>query len=373
MRLYPIPGLILAAVMLLTGVSAGQAQEADPPGTPATAVAEFSDPQPLSLPRSVRLEGLRPVYQQINRCSAAALTIQLSYFEWDGTYDEVIRALNPYAEDMAVRLDEMITYAETQGLRAVARYGGTNDLLKRLVAAGFPVLVENSYFDSGDHWRDWMGHNRVVMGYDDDLEVFYTFDSLLGNGEDGRGRPIPYADMDSRWRVFNRDYLVLYRPDEEAAVQAALGPQWDETYNHEWALSLSQREIDEGIADGFTYFNLGSSLLELERPDEAVAAYDQALSMQLPWRMLWYQYGPFEAYLHAERYDEVISLAAGVIGATGGIEESYYYMGLAYEAQNDLRRAESMLRAATIRNGFFAPAAEALERVRAAMETTTGG
>ncbi|MCS7071277.1 MAG: hypothetical protein NZM00_07210, partial [Anaerolinea sp.] len=73
----------------------------------------------VSLPAAVRLSGLSPVYQQINRCSAAALTIALSYYDWDGTYTDTINYLNTYAEDVAVRLDEMVAFVEQQGLRAV--------------------------------------------------------------------------------------------------------------------------------------------------------------------------------------------------------------------------------------------------------------
>ena len=43
--------------------------------------------------------------------------------------------------------------------------------------------------------------------------------------------------------------------------------------------------------------------------EEAAAAFDQARQIGLPWRMLWYQFGPFEAYYETGRYDEVIALA----------------------------------------------------------------
>ncbi|RIK17073.1 MAG: hypothetical protein DCC51_12895, partial [Anaerolineae bacterium] len=55
--------------------------------------------------------------------------------------------------------------------------------------------------------------------------------------------------------------------------------------------------------DPFAWFNLGSSLTELARLDDAAlfegaaAAFDQARLLGLPPRMLWYQFGPYEAYL----------------------------------------------------------------------------
>jgi tetratricopeptide (TPR) repeat protein len=307
---------------------------------------------------------LRAVYQQFNRCSAAALTIQLSYFGWEGTYDDTIRGLNPHAEDVAVRVDEMIDFAELHGLRGIERIGGTVDLLRALVAGGFPVLVENVYYDGPGAFQDWMGHNRVIMGYDDSLQVLYSFDSLLGNGDDGQGRPIPYADMDERWKAFNRDYLVLYRPEEEEQLREIMGEQWDVTHNAEWALGQSQAELNTENADSFTLFNLGSSLVALGRYEEAADYFDQARTLGLPWRMLWYQYGPFEAYYQIGRYDDVLQLARDVIAATPGVEEVYYYAGLAYEAEGDLFRAEANYEVAVMRNDHFTAAIEALARIR---------
>lgn len=318
-----------------------------------------------NLPTSVRLEGLLPVYQDINRCSAAALTIQLSYFIGDRPYDETIRVLNPHIEDVSVRLEEMARHAqEAYGLSSAIRYGGTLDMVKSLIAADFPVLVENVYYDGAGGFDDWLSHNRVIMGYDDALQEIYTFDPLLGNGPDNTGRSIPYADVDDRWRAFNRDLLVLYRPEAEAALQTALGDHWDVTYNLEWALSLSEQELAGDSPDSFTLFNIGETLVKLGRFEEAAEAFDQARGIGLPWRMLWYQFGAFEAYLETGRYQEVIDLARSVIAGTPGVEEIYYYAGRAFEASGDMLRAEANYEVAILRNRYFTEAVTALARVR---------
>jgi tetratricopeptide (TPR) repeat protein len=275
----------------------------------------------------------------------------------------MIRALNPNAEDVAVRLDEMAAFAEQQGLSAVYRNGGTLDLLRALVAGGFPVLIENVYYDGPNAFGDWMSHNRVVMGYDDAVQELYVFDSLLGNGPDNTGRPIPYADIDSRWRPFNRDFLVLYRPEDAAQAQEIMSGYWDPAYANEIVLQQSQQELDNGSSDSFTLFNLGSALVELERYAEAADFFDQARGIGLPFRMMWYQYGPFEAYYHQGRYDDVLTLAREVIATTPGVEESYYYAGLAYEAEGDLQRAKSNYEVASWRNPDFTLAKQALARV----------
>lgn len=320
----------------------------------------------MTLPPQARLEGLRPVYQQLNRCSAAALTIQLSYFGWSGTYDDTMRALNPHLEDVAVRLDEMTRFAESQGLRAIERVGGTLDLLKALVANGFPVLVEAVYYDGPDAFKDWMSHNRVIMGYDDAQQVLLSYDSLLGNGENNTGRPIPYADVDERWRAFNRDYMVIYRPEEEERLQAVMGPLWDPQVAAEQALAQSMAELETPYADSFTVFNVGASLVLLGRHEEAAAYFDRARGAGLPWRMMWYMYGPFEAYFAVGRYDDVVQMARDVIATTPGVEESYYYAGMAYEALGDHQRARANYEVAVMRNNSFTQAVAALGRIAAA-------
>lgn len=347
--------LALALIVMSVSLNAVQAQDTPLPPVPA----------------SMRLEGLTLIHQDINRCSAAALSIQLSYFEDGIAYTEAIRALNPHNEDVSVRLDEMVAFARSRGLGAIERVGGTPELLKALIAGGFPVLIENSYYDGGDYNRDWMSHNRVIMGYDDAAGMFYTFDPLLGAGEDGLGRPIPYADIDTRWRPFNRDYMVVYRPEDEATVQAILGENWDVIANYEFALEQSQAELDSGNYDSFTLFNLGSSLVALGRYDEAANYFDQARGNGLPWRMFWYQYGTFEAYYRVGRHADVITLAQSVIAATPGVEEVYYYAALAYEAQGDLIRARGNYEVAAMRNPTFTAAVAGLSRLRG--DSTIGG
>jgi len=104
-------GLTLAA-LLVFGISGTQAQDSTPEATPLAEVAAYVPP--ASLPSSARLTGITPVYQDFNRCSAAALTMQLSYFGWKGTYTDTIHALNPNSDDVAVRLDEMAAFANSR-------------------------------------------------------------------------------------------------------------------------------------------------------------------------------------------------------------------------------------------------------------------
>ena len=316
-----------------------------------------------SLPQSVMLEGFTWIHQGVNRCSAAALTIHLSYYEdvtADTYYSFAGQELNTWGADASVRIEEMADVIRDRGLGAIVRRGGTVELMKELVAGGFPVLVENSYYEGEDFYRDWLSHNRVLMGYDDAQGVFFFKDPLLGF-PDGDVVSYDYANFDSRWRPFNRDYMVIYNLEDEATLQAILGEQWDEQFNAEYVLSVAEDEIANGQGDGFAYFNQGWAQLELGMNEEAATSFDQARSIGLPYRMLWYEFGPFEAYLAVERYEDVITLANLQIANAGNdisIEEWYFYAAQAYEAQGNIDRALLNYEVAIARNNNYSEAAE---------------
>jgi len=316
---------------------------------PLSVVAQDTVP-----PAEVRLQGLSMLWQQYNRCSATALYMQLSYWGYQGSATDIVRWLNPYAEDMSVRLEEMIAFAETQGLRGIERTGGTHDLLRALVAAGFPVLVENAYWHRNDD-NDWMSHNRVLMGYDGGS--FYFYDPLLGPGGDQQGYGIRYDEFDARWQNFNRNYMVLYAPQDEERLQAVLGEHWDITRNAE--LTLAQAEADYAAQqDAFSAYNKGSALLRLGRYAEAAAAFDTARAIGLPWRMHWYRFEAFEAYLAVGRWEDVKTLTYQVIENSTQIQEVYYYIAQAYHGEGNSERARLNYLAALDRNANY-PAAQA--------------
>jgi tetratricopeptide (TPR) repeat protein len=327
----------------------------------------FSQGTTSPLPPAVRLDGLAMVYQDINRCSAAALTMQLSFWvEEPVSYRGVIQRLNPHPGDVSVRIEEMALAAEEMyGLKGIVRRGGTIDLLKRLVAAGFPVLVENSYYDGADLRRDWMSHNRVLMGYDDALRELYFFDSLLGNGQDGRGRPMSYAEFDERWLPFNRDYLVLYRPEQEPVVQEILGAMWDPVANAEWVIEQAQADHDnllDRTLKAESLMNVAWGYVQLGDTALAARIFDEARAMNaLPWRYFWYEFTIMEAYLAEGRYQDMLDLAIETLAASGnGVEEMYYYAGLAAAGLGDMVRARGNYEAAIQRNAYFTEAIEAL-------------
>ena len=129
-----------------------------------------------------------------------------------------------------------------------------------------------------------------------------------------------------------------------------------------WARGLAQTQavVQAQPNDPFAWFNLGSDLVALDRFKEAAQAYDRARRIGLPWRMLWYQFGPFRAYYETGRHDEVIALANATIATAKQAEEAYYWRGLAEQAKGDANAARASWQKALELNPRYADAAAAL-------------
>ena len=119
-------------------------------------------------------------------------------------------------------------------------------------------------------------------------------------------------------------------------------------------------ETQERPGDPFAWFNLGSDLVALGKFELAATAYDHARQIGLPWRMLWYQFGPFQAYYETGRYQEVVALADATIQTTSSVEEIYYWKGMALQAQGDIIGARQAWQRALELNPDYAEAAEVL-------------
>jgi hypothetical protein len=306
-------------------------------------------PLPTPIPEKVVLSGIVHEYQQFNNCGPANLAMALSYWGWQGDQRNTRAFLRPNLEvdDKNVMPAEMVTFVQdSAGLSALARVGGDIELLKQLVAAGFPAVIEAGHHPPKD-W--WMGHYLVVSGYDDGQGLFWVQDSLLNPDV-----PTPYAELSERWwRDFNYVYLVIYPPEREAEVMAILGPRSDEAYSYQSAAQRALEEIPslQGRDQFFAWFNLGSSRVGLGDYAGAAEAYDQAFAIyqnlseeQRPYRLMWYQTGPYEAYYAVGRYQDVINLANTTFYWVGQpvLEESYYWRGMAYTSlgQNNLAIAD---------------------------------
>ncbi|MGZ9235495.1 MAG: C39 family peptidase, partial [Anaerolineales bacterium] len=103
------------------------------------------------LPATVMLEGIKYEHQhgRLNYCGPANFSMALTYWGWDGNRDVIGKAVKPTDKDKNVMPYELQDYIidNVPGMSSLVRYGGDIEMLKRLVAAGFPVVVEKGIYE----------------------------------------------------------------------------------------------------------------------------------------------------------------------------------------------------------------------------------
>jgi tetratricopeptide (TPR) repeat protein len=299
-------------------------------------------------------------WQKWNNCGPDSLAMQLKFWGWKGTQDQTAAYLKPNSNDKNVSLFEMAEFADDQaGLAAWVRAGGTLDDLRTLIAAGYPVIIERG-FELTELNSGWMGHYTLLTGYDDDRRTFLSQDAYRGPNFIWT-----YADVESSWQAFNYFYLVVFPKDQESALQLLLGAQADPIMNIRSALGTAlietQSQQDQALA--YAWFNAGTNYVALGQMDLAADAFDQARTQGLPWRFLWYQFGPFRAYAEVQRYDDVITLTEAILHDTDHVEEAWYWRGVARMAQGDRAGAISDWHMALQEHAGYGPAIEQLQAV----------
>lgn len=342
---------------------------------------------PAPVPPAYRLDGFRYEPQGWNNCGPATLTNALTFFGYTDNQQRAAHWLKPNSEDKNVNPAEMVAFVNTQvselPVYALTRYNGTLDLLKTLIANGFPVIIEAGY-DPEPQRLGWMGHYLLVIGYDDAQRQIVTHDSY-----DGANLPYSYEHIETFWRHFNRTYIVLYESGREPELLALLGADADAGQNALSALETARQEAAANPRrDPFAWFNMGTSYLALapvygqQAYEYAAAAFDVALKMDadtpearqldadvaMPWRTLWYQFGPYEAYNATGQYEKTLLWAGNILNDGGGqwVEETFYYAGVAREKLGETAKALENYRQAAYLNSNFAAARDARDRLQSA-------
>jgi hypothetical protein len=341
-----------------------------PSATPDFTATPFPTFTPI--PNAILLSGIRHDYQKWNNCGPTNLAMALSFWGWEGNQYDTAPLLKPNARDRNVMPYEMARFVDEEtNLNVFVRVGGNIDLLKQFIAAGFPVIIEKGldWYDTG-----WIGHYQVLAGYDDSIGVFNAFDSFTGEFTDGQTLLEPYEEIEGYWRHFNNTYIVIYPQDRETEVLSILGPQADETENFLYAAEKASVDIFNlsGRDQFFAWYNRGTNLMLLKDYSGAALAYDEAFKVyadlepkERPWRMLWYQTGPYFAYYFTARYYDVLNLATQTLdnAEEPALEESWYWRALAKEALGDLDGAIDDLQTSLEWHPGFEPSQYQLDRL----------
>jgi len=344
---FPTPAEV-AALPTQTSTKPPTSQAGVLPTQPAATSTPIATalPSPTPIPAAVNLTAPLWEQQTPNNCGPATLALYLRYYGWEGNQEDISGLVKPILEDRNVNPEELVYYVRTRAgwLSAEFRVGGDLQLLKQLVASGFPVMIEESFYFEEPFWPNddlWAAHYLLVTGYDDNTQTFTGQDSFHGPDQ-----VISYATLDEYWQIFNRVYLLVYPPEQEAALKAILGDHWDPDLNRQHALEVSQSETQAEADNAYSWFNLGSNLVYFERYGEAASAYDTSRNLGLPQRMLRYQFGPFFAYFHAAMTNELLAVTEYALERTPNAEEALlwhgwalYRMGEKAEALADWQKA----------------------------------
>ena len=321
-----------------------------------------------------------------NYCGPSNLTMALIFWGWKGNRDDIAKVIKPGVidedldfiqrgkTDKNVMPYEMVDFVNEQTeFRALSRYGGEIDLLKKFIAAGYPVLIEKGRSEKDYTGKvGWLGHYQFVTGYNDVGENFIVQDTY----NDGPNHPVEYPVFEEGWRSFNNLFIVVYPPEHEENVLEILGLWQDENWVSERALEKAQAEENEleGNDQFFAIFNQGTNLVNLQRYAEAATAFDRAFALyaelgqeetQRPYRIMWYQTSPYWAYFYSGRYQDVINLADTTLNETISeptLEESLYWRAMAEYAAGDYTSAFADMREAVRLNPNFSPGIFYLEQ-----------
>jgi predicted double-glycine peptidase len=158
--------------------------------------------------------------QTLNNCGPASLAEVLNYWGITKTQGELtfLRRGNPFG----MSTDDVAGYVPTIGMREFIANQGRQDVIKALVANGFPVIVAQWVSPSDQH-----DHFRPIEAYDDAGQYFLADDPLLGDGF-----RISYAQFDNIWGRYDRNFMVVFPPSKRQLLEDTLalvnfhGPSW---------------------------------------------------------------------------------------------------------------------------------------------------
>lgn len=313
-------------------------------------------PTPMALPNSKTLTNDYHVFQTFNNCGPASLSMALSYFGINISQQSLGQDLRPYQnpqgdnDDKSVTLEELASKAEEFGLIAYHRPNGNPEIVKQFINLGVPIITRTWTKPNED-----IGHFRVIKGYNDIQSYFVQDDSLQG-----KSLQYSYDDFDVLWKKFNYEYLALISPDQQNQAEQILGDNLDEKYAWRQAINLSQKQLSQNPNDIYARFNLSVAYYQIGNFQASVSEFEK-VENQLPFRTLWYQIEPIQAYFELGQYERVFEITNKVLSNFNrAFSEVYIIRGNMYKLQGQTDLAKSEYEKAVLYNRNLEAAKQAL-------------
>ena len=228
---------LLAARMLSALVALGSAL----PAYAALDSADASQPAVAAAPAKASLGPLIFISQTLNNCGPSSVAEVLDFWgihKSQGDVQSVLRADgNPYG----MAPFGIPAYARSLGMAAFMGAGGSDALVKALVANGFPVIV-SQWVSLSDHY----GHYRPIESYDDSRGVFVSSDPYLGPNH-----AIGYDEFDKIWASANNRFYLIYPPARQQQLSAVLASlNYDASSAYMADIAIQQERLNNGQVNG---------------------------------------------------------------------------------------------------------------------------
>jgi len=311
------------------------------------------------LPASALLQNDYQVYETWNNCGPASLSMALSYFGIHQSQAALAAVLRPYQNDQGnnddkdVTMDELVAEARTFGLLAYHRPSGTMRIMKQFIAAGMPVIAETVLTKDDD-----IGHFRVVKGYDDTTLTVTQDDSMQGHNVQ-----FSYSDFDAMWKKYNYEFLVLVPKSKQRVAEAILGSDLNPKVAWARTVALDRASLVQNPSDIDSRFNLSVALYYVGDYEGSVRQFEQVQN-SLPFRTLWYQIEPIEAYYQLGDYQKVFALTDSILNnGNRAFSQLYILRGMIDKKQGNLQAARAEFENAVFYNVHLKAARDALRSV----------
>jgi tetratricopeptide (TPR) repeat protein len=311
--------------------------------TPATQTTQTQSAIPKEPGKKALLPGATWVPQTFNNCGPATTSMVLQYFGFTVSQNDTKAKLRTNDDDKNVFTYEIADYMRKEyGVESKLLYGGDIQLLKKLIANGFYVVVEDWLHPNED-----IGHVTIIRGFDDEQGVLIADDSYIGVNI-----TYPYEQFDkTQWKAFNREYLPVYKAGSEPLLRAIVGQSWDKDSMYAKAAQTARAEITQNENDMYAWFNLGTSLYGLGNYKEAKTAFEKSRTLGWPKRMLWYQIQPIQTLNQLGDYQKALELTGVGLAGNDSFAELHLEAAIAYKGLGNIDQAKKEAEKAL----FYAP------------------
>ncbi|MBI4097851.1 MAG: C39 family peptidase [Candidatus Levybacteria bacterium] len=315
-------------------------------------------PTIIPIPSSKTLSnGGYHIFQTFNNCGPAALSMALRFYGIEVSQAQLGNSLRPYQipggdnDDKSVTLDELGEKAKEYGFIPYHRPMGSPEIVKQFIANDMPIIARTWTKPNED-----IGHYRIIKGFDGIAGTFLQDDSLQN-----KNLTYTYADFNEIWKKFNYEYLVLVPADKQELVERILGENADEKIAWQNAVENSLQELANNPNDIYARFNLSVAYFNNLNYQSAVEEFEK-IESELPFRTLWYQIEPIQAYYELGNYDRVFEITDKVLNNYNrAFSELYILRGKIYQKQGNTQAARSEFQKAVQYNVNLKEARDALE------------